>query len=210
MADLSSLYPYIMPELPGCPDPIVDRVIVDSVREFCRRTDLLRNTENLSILVGEDSYSLSPPVGNEVLDIKRVYLDGIDIPLYREDSGLVKINSSSEGESIIYYTWKPQDTIVTHPIPSTLLDNTLDVDYSYQPLRTATTIPDEVFDRWAECLAAKVKSILMRQAGKSWSNPEFVGINNAEWWRLLGDARSESFRMYGNPISAARYSLDQG
>ena len=210
MALLSSLHPYIMPELPNCPSQIVNRVIVDSVREFCRRSKILRRSESFSIVVGQSEYVLPPLSDTQVLEIERVSMGNDDIPLYTEFSGIVKLSETDEGEMITYYRWAKENTVKVYPIPNVLMNEILDIDYSYQIARDATEIPDEIFDRWSECIAAKVKYMMMMQANKPWSNPQYAVVNKVEWYRLLGDALSEANRRYGNPVSAAFYSLDQG
>ena len=33
-----ALYPYVLPQTPGCPDPVLDHHIKNAVIDFCRRT----------------------------------------------------------------------------------------------------------------------------------------------------------------------------
>ena len=200
-----------MPELPNCPSQLVDRVIVDSVREFCRRTGILSDNESFTVAIGTRSYSITPPTDMEVLDISRVNMSTslAEIPIYTESSAMTRIDETEEGTSILYYTWSPQSSINIYPIPEALMDDTLEVYYTYQPERTIQTIPDEIFNRWAETKAFKVKYMVKMQAGKAWSNPQYVAANRTEWYRLLRDAARESNKMNANFFDTL-YSLDQG
>ena len=210
MTSISSIYPYVLPELPGIPTPVVDRVVLSSIREFYRRSQLYRNTETLDVVASVASFTLLPPAGNELLKVHSVTYDGNIVPLYTEASGIIKLKDTDEGETIVYYTWDSGSNITVYPIPNFSSTAKLKVQYSYQPLQSATDIFADVFERWVECIAAKVKSELMMQSRVSWSNPSIGMYNRGEYWRLLGDARSEANRIYGNPVSAAVYSLDQG
>jgi len=212
MAQLSEVYPFVLPELPGCPIPMVDRAIVDSVREICRRTDILRSYQLVSPIGGQKSYQIAPPTGMEVIDIKSVSTTGgnvYQIPLYTEASSLIPIDDSIDGETIVYYRVFPQDTLNLYPTPkSGVAFNDIRVQYSYQPVITSTTIPDDFVNRWAMCVAARVKYMLMMQPGKEWSAPDYATVNKHEWWRLMGDITVESNNQYGNLVSEAKFTLD--
>jgi hypothetical protein len=211
MALLSDIYPYVLPELPGCPTPMVDRATIDATRELCRRSGILTKRDEITVVPGVKEYTITPPLNTEVLSIRRVTLGTSYVPIYQHNSNIIEIDYDESGASIVYYEWKPQQNkILLYPTPTVVPNEKLRVEYVYQPQKNSTDIPDVIMDRWPEALANKIKSILMRQSGKEWSNPSFALANEREWWRLLADIRSEANLMFNNQPQVAVYSLDKG
>lgn len=207
---LSEIYPYIIPELPNCPQALVDLAIIDAAREFARRTELFRGKNTVNVSIGQKSHYISDGYGqNTILDVKIVLKDNIEIPHYNSD--MCRLTETETGNTLVYYVLSMlseiDTTITLYPTPTE--NYSLDIHFTTQP-SLAPSLHDSFFTRWHHCIAAKVKAMLMSQANKPWSNTTHVNMYNAEWWRLIADAKIEAAREYGNPVSSAFHSLDGG
>ena len=54
MVSLDELQPYVKPHLSGMSDPAIERVLIDSAKEFAERTGVIVETISVSVTAGQD------------------------------------------------------------------------------------------------------------------------------------------------------------
>jgi hypothetical protein len=188
MAKHEAVYPLILPEAPGCPDPTVDTAINRACWEFCEGSLAWQEPlDEISVKAGTDTYEFDIPSGSVLVVLTRVALNGVGI----EPIGVG--NPRSFGYSMP--TWLE---VRLHPAPSN--DSILTMTAALKPVLNTTSLPEILTARYADAIAEGAKSYLKRMPGQAWSDPGGATASYQVFKQLTVAARisSEAGRMRGN------------
>jgi len=148
---LSAFYPRILPYLPGCPEPLVDQVLLNSAIEFCEASLTLRqNLDTFKTSVGKVSYDLDPPSAQH--DINRVM--GVTVNGRELKAGLAEIihndlptaNATPRG----FYTDRTDSTFTLRLAPPPDGAYPVIVAVTLRPNRNATQLDDDIYNIWID------------------------------------------------------------
>lgn len=149
---LSALRPPVSAEAVDCPNPVVDRAIIDAARELCGAATVWQTTVTVDVTTADD-YPLSVEDGE------------IDRPV--------------GGPSVDGRTLHPD--LYSYPDPRTLRierwpndPGSLTVTLALRPKRGVTEIPDGLASDYETALHAGALYRLLRMPGVAWSNPELA------------------------------------
>jgi hypothetical protein len=188
LVTFNTLYDQVLPYLPGIETPIVDSQIRKVLREFMQRTTLCRETFAFSTSAANATYLLTPSYG-QVSSLLEVRYNDRRIPVAPEDRRDAGI---SAGEPVAWYSPVP-NLITIYPAPDT--EYTIEVDAVLTLQQNDVLFPDELFNHYAESLAAGVLAITMSMPGKPWSQRQ---------------AAAEYGRVYAGKIREIRGRLRDG
>jgi hypothetical protein len=80
VADYDTLLPEVLPDVPGCSEPIAIRAIRNATRDLCRRSFLVKvPIVDQVVVAGEARVLISVPTGTELIHLREVSLDGYDV-----------------------------------------------------------------------------------------------------------------------------------
>lgn len=203
MATLSDFYPYVLPEVPGCPEPTVDIAIRSALIEFCEKSLVVqRDLDPLTVVKGIVDYDLEPPTDQLVSKILRVWYKGAELSPTAPDNisapevyNRLFTGASVERSDPRIYLQKDDVTVSVYPIPKDTVANGLTVRVALKPTRAAEAIENVLFQDYAEAIAHGAKYRLLSMASKPWTN---------------GPAASASFAAYNAGINTARQRASRG
>lgn len=186
MKPLSAFYPRILPYLPGCPEPIVDQVLVNAAIEFAESSLTLRqNLDPFNTIVGITQYDLDPPSSNH--DINRVM--GVTLGGRELHPGLAEVirgdlptaNATPRG----FYTDRTDNTftLMLAPPPDTV--QSVVVNVTLRPARTATQLDDDMYNIW-------IDPIVSGAIARAMQIPDQPFTNFARAQELLGSAAKQT------------------
>lgn len=151
MKPLSAFYPRILPYLPGCPEPLVDQVLVNSAIEFAENSLTLRqNLDPFNTIVGIVQYDLDPPTTNH--DINRVMgvtLGGRELHPGMAEAirgDLPTANATPRG----FYTDRTDNTFTLMLSPPPDAVTSVVVNVTLRPARGATMLDDDLYNIWID------------------------------------------------------------
>ena len=73
----SSFYPLILPEVGGCPEPVVDAQLLRAAVDFCDTTQLwVTSLTAINAVSGTGEYALTSPVSETVVCGKALLIEG--------------------------------------------------------------------------------------------------------------------------------------
>ena len=151
MKALSTFYSRILPFLPGCSEPMVDQVLIDSAIEFCENSLVLRqNLDTFYTVVGLTSYDLDPPSSqHNISRVVSVAVNGTDLSgglaeAIRND--LPTANSIPRG----FYTDRTDNTFTLRLSPPPDKKYPVVVGVVLAPAITATQLDDDLYNTWIE------------------------------------------------------------
>jgi len=207
---LSTLRNDVRFECVGIADPIIDRNILLSAKEFFRRTHTWRIiddplTSPVTNSDGSKDYTLDLPTNadyGKVIGVRQENFEVEPIDQYRLQHGYVRLSS------LVRIIFDGLNTLQT-VFQSDDIDegNTLTISYSLIPTAFTTDIDDAVMTRWSEVIQYGTKCRLFRMPEKTWSNPSESTLN----FRLFEDgiAKANGFAARGNggaPIRTRAYA----
>lgn len=167
---LSAFTPYIMLDVPGCPEPVVEDSVRRAAIEFCRRTRVIRELITVNTVAAQDYVVLSP-VGGNVERVYRVMIgDTILEPTRRED-----FNEDGDTSQPLEYYIEQQNKMRFYPVPDAIYS--MAVHVAVTPNRDATTLDDVLFTIWRDEIAAGACAILKMMTGKPWHDMDGASIS---------------------------------
>jgi hypothetical protein len=183
MATLAAFIPYIAPEVIGCPEPLIEDAIRRASREFCERSELLREAFDVDTEIDVDSVTLAA-TGGDVAKVYDVMIDGEALDRTRRDD---YPTDGEPGEPQHYYV-EGRNTLRLYPIPDAVY--TLAINAVVMPTRDANTVDDLLFDDHRDTIAAGAKAILMLMLGVPWFNPDGAELHTAVFNYATDKART--------------------
>ena len=166
LIELTELYPYILPETPGVPVPLLEQEVLNVLRDFCDRTGAWRYIlDRFNRVADQQEYTIDEwPEGARLKMIERVTtydVESTDTDYTGTDSSLNDIKLDIDRQILIFLKKPEEDAVLAYEVEVSLL-----------PGRTLTEVPTEFFDEYYSTLAKGVKAALMRMPGKRCTSPE--------------------------------------
>ena len=186
MTPYESFFPYIMPEVPGAPEPLVVMAIRNSCIEFCERSLILtRDHDPITMRTKIIDYDLEPPIKETlVIKIQQVWVEGSKIYPLAPDAiraaGIYNRLYSEYEENLStpqFYLQKDERTITVWPVPDKVYRNGLTLRVALKPTRDSENVDDVLLEDYAEAIAAGALQRLMSSAGKPYTNIQMAAVN---------------------------------
>jgi hypothetical protein len=193
MAAWALFYQWVLPYAKGAPDLLVDNMLRDAAREFCRESgawvERLTNTGDGTA----KAFTLPLPAETELVRIKRATVGGRDYRVVSSDELPEDWLEAAEAGML-------RDRVIQTGLDSIRVYNTPEsgasiVSYcKLAPTSTATAVGDVIYQRWGEAMAAGAKKRLLSMEGEPWFKPESAAIAKTEFWAGINDAGNATLR----------------
>ena len=202
MALWSAFHGYILPDVIGCPVPLLDQKLIDTARDFCTRSKFWRHSQMFTVTSGQTVFTLTPPDGTEAVALLSAKAGDDDNLKVKTKAGLppdfAAVEASDfEGAALL--------TPLTFTVAPWLDAGTkLYVVAAIRPTRAATGVDDAVWAEHVEAIAWGVKYRLWSQPKQDWTDPKAALMARAEYenrvhhaanidWRENGDRRVKTW-----------------
>lgn len=163
--------PAITLELPGCPQFTMENAIKRAAIRIYRNTRAWR-VDDVTIVaatvVGQRDYTVTNPADTLLVGLPAIYANGDEIDELPEQE--IGDNLPTDTDS----TWRVgvKDSVTVQVVPAPDAAGVAIVaTVAYMPADTATGIDEQLFIKHHEAIEYLAMHLLMRQTGKSWSNP---------------------------------------
>lgn len=170
MAALADFARYVRLEVPACPEPVATDAMLRACIDFCTRTELLSEIVSLNTVASQAAYAVAstdntlyPAIVRAVLKNK-LPLTPLDAPRY------ALLAERTESGSPEYYYAPNRGALRLARIPDAI--EALELDLVLCPKRTATTVPDSLYEEWVSELASGAKALLLLMTGSPWANAD--------------------------------------
>lgn len=179
---LADFYQFVSPDLPGCPDETLRRAIVQSVQTLCRKAHIWRELQDpIPLINGVRDYEPDAPTGGRIINIEEVFCGTMPLDAVTLSSLKWKLpdwQTAASSEPAFYMGSNDWGVINVYPMP-TNPTGSLTMRAEFEPLMTATSLPDDIMLRYQETIEMGVKARCMIMSRAMWSDPVM-----AEHWRL--------------------------
>lgn len=197
---ISKLYPFVLPEVVGCPQPTMDQAILLSAIDFCRDSLVWAEfLDPIPLLDGVSHYELDAPSGAFLHTVESVDVGSAQvIPKSMPELKIALPNwRMATGNVPSFYN---MDEMVLRVFPTPVnADQPMLVKAIFTPSITSTTLPDFLVNRYVDVISAGAKSRLMSIPMVAWSNPQMAlyykttfenGVTNARILKAHGNVPS--------------------
>lgn len=186
----SLFYPYVLPEVIGAPDPLVEQALVLAAREFCQRTSAwMEFQDELQPHESTNRFEFEVPLGAELVKVMSavvgttsldVFFNG-DLPADWPD-----LRSTALRNKLVHLEG---NEFLVFPLPTAPLRLRL----SFKPTLSAKTIPNALFDGYAEDIALGAKARLMAMRGMPFADGAHASFNRSAFESAIQQAANIGF-----------------
>lgn len=192
MKTFDLFYPDLMPNVPGCPEPVADQALKRAAIRFCELTLAWRaKLDPIETEDGTDEYDLPLDRNVELVRIEVARIDDRDIAVATQN------DTCRHRDHIGCYDGK---TVIVNPTPSSVRQIVLTC--TLKPGNGATGVEDFLYDRHCALIALGAGAILMRQPLKTYSNPQQSMLDQAEFEEKCAGVKLKLWR--GNARNTPR------
>lgn len=177
MAQWDAFYPFVLPDVPGCPNPAVDHALRQAAREFCARTlawnEYLDPQPTIATLL-ECEFDLSSD--QEIIKILDATIgtpDPVsgtiawtDLPVWRID----QLPRDWKTNPCLHRGIVTPDRLVFYVVPQQCAGLSVVPRVALKPSNSATCVSDDLFDQYAIDIASGAKALLMLNPDKPYTN----------------------------------------
>jgi len=197
---------YIAPDVLPCPDPIVERELISTIIDFCKRTHVITRDWNVDISESTITTTTQDSMDIDLTDlytsyrpvaVARLNIDGVEYePQYKEIvNTLDAFDNDIKIEGVKFFWFKDDDTIRIYDMDDS--DENLYIRIIVKPIRAITTVADEfIYEDHIETIAAGVRYRILGMPGKPWTSPTGAKQAYIDWRRGISKARANRDRGY--------------
>jgi hypothetical protein len=187
LTDLGTLTFYLKGKLAGCPDGAIMTALIETAREFFRRSEAwIETLPDIAVSAADADIALAVPAAYDavILRVKQAKQNGAEMheTLWRFDS-----------DGVFYFESAPAAAL------------TLSCRVVFLPALTCHAFPAALFARWTDAFIAGAKATLMGEKGAVWSDPAGAAKAQAEFDSLIGAAKHEGW--FGRQSGADQIQL---
>ena len=193
MASLRDFASLVQPVVRLCPAGVTANAVRSAAIEFCRRSQLWRDTLTGDIVAGNRLVSPATPVDAVVTAAFGVWAYG------QELSSLVGARANAPGETGNPGFWSVSASgqIELFPAPKESSLGGLVVDAVLAPSRNAASLPDFLYNTYADAISFGAIGEVAGMVGQPWANPQVALYNAGRFKKEIARARISELRGRG-------------
>lgn len=182
---------------------MADQALRDSAIAFCEDTMVLRGKlAAFPTVAGTSTYTPSVPAGEQIARVLGVALDGVQIYAVAAADSAFPLNNSGKPRYVSTVSTPAGFDLVLQPVPDDVY--TVDLEVAMRPTRNATTLQDDLLNRWEEAIVCGAVYRLASVRGQPFSDPILAGDAMAKYLRMAQKARIEG--QVGRVVASRRVS----
>lgn len=181
MKSLSAFQPFVLPFVYGCSGPLARQAILSSCIDFCARTMIVQATSYENAVADQPSYFIDVPAQQQVVKVLSVFFGETRLrarALEEVSSGVVMRGTpigalaSARGtptEWVVIDLAEPE--VAIYPMPDAAAQGMVTIRAAFAPTRTAKSVPDILFDDYAEDIGRGAVARLLATPNQPFSSP---------------------------------------
>lgn len=159
---LTEFLPYVLPNVPACPDTLAVQAIRSACIEFCRTSLLVQEVTTDTLVKNVPDYTIEVPADHVLVKVMGVWCgDKWLTPTSVENlrSGLALRGATAKEAATknppqTYFQKTPtSEEISVYPVPAETYTDGLAIRSAFAPARNADQVHDVLYDNWAEEIA---------------------------------------------------------
>ena len=199
----SDFYSWVLPSVPGCPNPTLDLHIRQAAIDFCRRTLCWVRTLDPVEANGMDiRCDLDLPSQTQAVKLMAVAVNGLEYLLVDTQRGLQLVRQGSGAD---FSFTQDKLTLDVHPLRAR--GDSVEVDMALAPSFNASSIETDVASPHVQEIAQGALATLQMMAGVAWSDQGLAAANKALFNQRVATVAMHFARGQGaaRVVSSRRY-----
>lgn len=172
MREPDAFFRWIAPYAPSCPDPVMERHVIDATRSFCEATRCWRATDSIAI-TGDEEQILCVDASATLFEIEQARFNERDL----EPVSYTQVRRDDEGEPRLIAQVNPQAVILSPHGEA----GTLTISMFLKPAQDAQSLPDFLFEQFGEFIAQGALATILSIPNLPYSNPGLAAYNAARF-----------------------------
>ena len=189
---LDDFFPYVLAEVPACPDITLRLALAQTAIDFCRRTLAWSSfSDPIRLVAGNRDYDLEVPLQGRVLMVDSLFHGAREVYAKTTQElqvGMPDWQTAEASDPLFYNTPDSRDVIRLYPRPN-LTGTTLLAKVTFVPLSGATTLPDFLGHDYMDTIAAGTKARLMVMPEPLWMNLQMAAFYKGQFDLDVENAR---------------------
>lgn len=191
LADLAS---EVRPDVPGCPDPVIEAALQKAAVRFFRDSGVWRETLSaISLTSGQATYTPSVPTESRLERVLRAKYGNSTLDQAPHEDLALRDESGAPRA----FAMDPANDLVLYPTPDDNATEDVTVFALLVPLRSAITIPDRLGEEWEDALVAFAKADLLDTPKKPWADPQAAQYQRRIYQTERARAKQEALGGHG-------------
>lgn len=199
----ADFFPYVLPSVRNCPDPVLEHHIRLAAIDFCRRTlcwqQLLDPIEKPAADGLATEFDLLMPPEAEVVRLLSVAVDGQSIQLVEASRGVQLVRRDSGGEFAF-----TRDRKMVYIQPPPRAGATIEVEAALKPTLDATQFPDDLFDHYAQDIAHGAMATLMLLPKQDWTDLGLGAVHQESFDERIATVAAQVGRGFSRTTSRVK------
>ena len=186
-------HPFVVPDVMGCPNPLVDHALRQAAREFCQRSSVWREWADSFTATGLlQRFDFDLPGQAELVAATRATVAGKGIQVL--------------GSHFLPADWQLTDTTFTsdalihismteymlYPMPSA--GEVVSIEMALKPSLTASGVGDDVYNKWAEVVSKGALYRLLSSPGKPYTDLQAAALSKSVFESGVHAAANDQWR----------------
>lgn len=187
MAPWSSLYRYVLPDTPGCPELVVDQNLRQAAIDFLRDSGAyVVNVPAFAYTADVSAYTHAPAADTQLSGVIEARVAGQTHSM-QLGTPSIAYNARTALYPSVFIAGDDNINFTLWPTPT--VSGTLAYRYSAYPTQTAATVPDIVVAQWADAIARGAKARILALPGKSYTNAKLASLYEQQFRATINRAK---------------------
>lgn len=185
----------VLPDVPGCPEPVAEHAILRAAQEFCQHTRAWNVWLDPVTTIGAvSSYDLNLEPRSELVRLESATLAGIGIKVSRVQDMPIDWRTNATGMGTCIFT---VDSRTVQLLPIKAAGLSLVIQASLKPANDSEGLDDALYAQYVETIAMGAKARLMAHALKSYGNPGESATQRASFVASMDSIKTRLWRGNG-------------
>ena len=205
MISVDTLFPYVLPFVTGCSEPLARQAIVQTAIEFCDKTAVMAETlDAFPTSKGIAEYDVDVP--NTQMRVSRIISAKVDNVIVAgvHTTDAAKL-TKTDGKPMGFYTTRTGSVLQVNLYPVPDDKYTIQLTVAYAPTFGATSIEDDLVNYWGEAISCGAVARIAETPNMPFSNPDLAMYKRNEFMRHCQAAKIDSYQ--GRVRSSTRVAL---
>lgn len=195
MKNFETFFPYLMPLVPGCPEPTAKVNLRLAAQRFCELTLAWRaQMDPIYTAVDIDEYDLSLDTTAELVRIEKAMLGDREIHVLTPNQEVSRHQP--------YIATGDRKTVIVNPVP-TVNDVLLNITATLKPSNSSPGVEDFLYDQFVNVIAMGAAGLLKQHPAKTYSAANGLDVW-AEFESRCNRIKLAKWRGYGRNTPRVR------
>jgi len=193
MTAIATVRALVYAQVPEAPDLLIDRVLIETARDFCKQTRAWRSTITETVTADTLTVDVTPPTEGELVDVVTASLDSQPLEKKTEFQ-LDEIDPdwrTVAGTPFAILLGDDTDQVIVAGLSSTTYTAGLTIRAAWQPILGAATLDGKLVSQFSDALVRGALGRLYLMPDQPWTSENKAGFYMTWYENDVNDAKSK-------------------